>query len=211
MYNILINKINMKIAESLPYKGLVVDLGCGTGQYKDIILKSAKSYIGVDWENCSHDKNKIDVFADLNEKLPFNDEFADTIVSFQVMEHLPDPNHFLSECNRILKKGGAIFITVPFMWHIHEQPNDYYRFTRYGLSYLFKKNGFVNITINENSGFWQMWILKFNYHTNRYAKGILKYLLFPIWFLGQKIAPYLDKVDKNTSECTSYTIMAKKK
>ena len=211
-YNWLAFKINndcLKQNLSL-INGRVIDLGCGIAPYKENILKVTDEYIGVDWENSLHDQACIDVFADLAKRLPFEDEYADTVVSFQVMEHLPEPNLFLSECYRILKKKGRVFITVPFMWYVHEAPHDYYRYTRYGLEYLLKKVGFYEIDIKETTGFWQMWILKFNYHTTRFARGPLKFIWIPIWWLGQMIAPVLDKYDKSPAECTSYTVLARK-
>lgn len=209
-FNFLINKINQQIAYSLPYKGYVIDLGCGTTPYKSYILKVADKYIGVDWKNSLHNQDHVDVFADLCNQLPFEENCADTVVSFQVMEHLTEPDFFLSECYRILKSNGRIFITVPFMWHVHEEPNDYFRYTRYGLEYLLKKNGFVDIEIKENTGFWQMWVLKFNYHTLRFARGPLKYFWLPIWWLGQTISPFLDKYDKHPQETASYTVLARR-
>jgi SAM-dependent methyltransferase len=208
--NFLIYSINKKIAKSLSYNGRVIDLGCGTAPYKHDILKVADEYIGVDWKNSLHDQSHVDVFADLCKPLPFPDEHADTVVSFQVLEHLPEPELFLSECYRILKRGGRGFITVPFMWNVHEAPHDYYRYTRYGLKYLLKKVGFYEIDIKENTGFWQMWILKFNYHTTRFARGPLKLFWIPIWWLGQMIAPILDKYDIHPEECASYTVVARK-
>ena len=80
-FNFLIHNINKRIALTLPYKGRVVDLGCGTSQYKDDILKVADEYIGVDWQNSLHDQSNVDVFADLSEKLPFAEEYADTVMT----------------------------------------------------------------------------------------------------------------------------------
>jgi SAM-dependent methyltransferase len=208
--NYLIHKINKGIAESLTYKGRVLDLGCGTSPYKADILKVADEYIGVDWENSLHDQSNVNVFADLCKPLPFEDNYADTIVSFQVMEHLPEPLLFLQESFRILKSDGAILITVPFMWHVHEEPHDYFRYTKYGLEYILNKAGFVDINIKENTGFWQMWILKFNYHTAGFTPRPLKLLWIPIWWFGQIISPLLDKFDKHPQETASYTVIAKK-
>lgn len=210
MYNYLIHKINRKIIAALPFEGRVVDLGCGTAPYKEIILKKADEYIGVDWENSLHDPANIDVFANLNERLPLEDGYAHTVTSFQVMEHLPEPGHFLSECFRILKSGGRLIITVPFMWHVHEAPHDYYRFTRYGLEYLLKKSGFVDIDIRENTGFYQMAALKFNYHTHRFTPRWLRFIWYPFWFLGQAISPYFDKLIKHPEETATYTALARK-
>lgn len=170
----------------------------------------AHEYIGVDWENSFHDQSNVDVYANLCAHLPFEDDYADTIVSFQVMEHLPEPNKFLAECFRILKKGGTIFITVPFMWHVHEAPYDYYRYTRYGLEYLLVKHGFVEVFVEETSGFWQMMVLKFNYHTVRFAHGPLKLFWVPIWWLGQIISPILDRLDPSPEETASYIVHARK-
>ena len=152
-FNFLIHQINQEIVKSLPYEGGVIDLGCGTAPYKEHILKVADRYIGVDWENSLHDQSNVDVFANLCETLPFDNNYTDTVVSFQVMEPLSEPSFFLSECYRILKSGGIIFITVPFMWHVHEEPHDYFRYTRYGLEYLLKKTGFIDIEIKENTGY----------------------------------------------------------
>lgn len=196
--------------------GCVVDLGCGTSPYKENILKVAKEYIGVDWENSLHDQSNVDIFADLTKPLPIEDEYADTVVSFQVMEHLSEPNIFLREAFRILKKGGKILITVPFQWHINEEPHDYYRYTKNGLDHLFNEANFINIDIRANTGFWSTIVLKFNYHTARYVRGpkfirfFLITLLLPIWIIGQIIAPILDKFDPNELETASYTVVAEK-
>ncbi len=210
MHNYLIHRINSQIAEKFLYKGRVIDLGCGTAPYKETILKTADEYIGVDWEISLHDKANVDVIADLSERLPFDDNYADIVVSFQVMEHLPEPHFFLSECFRILKQNGRLLLTVPFMWHIHEEPHDFFRYTRYGLRHLLAKAGFSDIEIHETTGFWQMWVLKFNYHTKRFGPGPIKFCWFPIWWLGQIISPILDRFDKNPEETASYAVFARK-
>ncbi|MFH1538501.1 MAG: methyltransferase domain-containing protein [bacterium] len=211
-HNWLAHKINNRAFRDnrACIKGRVVDLGCGTAQYKEDILEIADEYIGVDWENSAHSSSNVDVFANLSGPLPFKDDFADTIVSFQVMEHLPEPGVFLSESRRILRTGGRLFLTVPFMWHVHEAPHDYFRYTRYGLEYLLEKAGFADIQITELTGVWQTIALKFNYSTVRHARGPLKIVFIPLWWLGQAIAPVLDRYDRNPHETGGYTVTAKK-
>jgi SAM-dependent methyltransferase len=208
--NFAIHDLNRRIAESIEYTGCVVDLGCGSAPYKQHILKTASEYIGVDWQHSLHDQSQVDIFADLIRPLPIEEEYADMVVSFQVMEHLKEPESFLREAFRILRRGGALVITVPFMWHVHEAPHDYGRYTRFGLSYLLEKAGFVELKIQENTGFWFMIALKFNYHTARYKLGPFKMLLIPIWWLGQKLGPLLDRIDWHPEETVSYTVRAKK-
>lgn len=211
-HNWLAYKINNRVFSNFQhlFVGRVLDLGCGNSQYRQDIKLYANEYIGVDWENSLHDQSNVDVFADICDRLPFEDGYADTIVSFQVMEHLPEPDKYLGECFRILRPGGTIFITVPFMWHIHEAPYDYYRYTRYGLEYLLGKHGFVEIRAEETSGFWQMMVLKFNYHTVRFARGLLRLFWIPIWWVGQVASPKLDKIDPHPEEAASYSVLAKK-
>lgn len=197
------------------YKGDLYDLGCGEMPYKKWMLNYCDTYTGVDWDSTLHEL-KADILADLNELLPIADAVADTVISLSVMEHLREPGVFLSESHRILKQGGAMVLQVPFMWWVHEAPYDYYRYTRYGLHYLFEKAGFVDVHIYPQTGFWTMWTLKFNYQTTRLIRGpwpirmTMAVLLRGLWALDQRIAPWLDKHWKCEAETAGYIVMAKK-
>lgn len=154
---------------SIYYKGTLVDLGCGTAPYKEFFLHYADKYIGVDWTNTLH-SSKADVISDLNKKINLEDNFADTIVSLSVMEHLCEPQIFLNESYRILKQDGTIILSIPWMWRIHEAPYDYFRYTPFGLKYIFEKAGYKNIHIQPTTGFFTMWFLKMNYFSLRWIK-----------------------------------------
>ena len=125
------------------FKGTVYDLGCGERPYEKDILKVADKYIGVDWGDTLHNL-KADIVSDLNKPLPIDSEVAETVTSFQVIEHLCEPQIMLNEAYRILKRSGNIILTVPFQWWIHEAPYDYFRYTIYGLRYMFEKSGFIS-------------------------------------------------------------------
>ena len=60
----------------------------------------------------------------------------------QVLEHVFNPDEFLWEINRVLKTGGKLLLTVPFVWDEHEQPYDYARYSTFGLRALLEKQGF---------------------------------------------------------------------
>ncbi len=47
----------------------------------------------------------------------------------------------------MLKPGGKLILTVPFLGRLHEEPFDYYRYTRYGLRHLLEKGGFEVVEI----------------------------------------------------------------
>jgi SAM-dependent methyltransferase len=210
-HNWLVHAINNAVvARHLPtLRGRVLDLGCGTMPYRDDILGVADEYIGVDWPSSLHD-GAADVRADVSEGVPLAGDCADAVVAFQVMEHLREPQRFLEECHRVVRPGGMLLLTLPFMWHVHEAPHDYFRFTRHGLAYLLGKAGFVDVRIEETTGFWQCWVLKLNYHTARFARGPLRPLFVPLWWLGQLLAPMLDRIDRHPEESAGYVARARK-
>ncbi|MEY4927252.1 MAG: hypothetical protein RI894_1688, partial [Bacteroidota bacterium] len=114
-HNWLIRKINNgNVVKNQPlYKGKLYDLGCGTKPYYDFIAPCVSQYIGVDWGNTLHEQT-MDVIADLNRPLPLPSNDADTVVCFQTLEHLCEPQQLLDEAYRILKPNGKILLTVPF-------------------------------------------------------------------------------------------------
>lgn len=123
--------------------GSVLDIGCGAKPY-EYLFNSCESYTGLDTRNSGHNhqKSMVDVFYD-GLKIPFPDESFDTVVSFQVLEHVPDSKFMLSEIHRVLKKSGQLLITAPLIWPEHEIPYDFNRWTSYGLSKLLIESGFT--------------------------------------------------------------------
>ena len=208
-----------QLAQEGHINGTLYDLGCGEMPYRDWLLEFADNYTGVDWSDTLH-KLKADIIADLNQSLPIKDEVANTVISLSVMEHLCEPQRFLNEAHRILKTEGTMVLQVPFMWWVHEAPHDYFRYTHYGLEYMFKKSGFTNITILPIAGFWSMWILKFNYQTVRLVRyssswpwpfhKLITLFMQGLWAIDQRVAFWLDKHWKAESETVGYFVVAKK-
>lgn len=194
------------------YRGTLYDLGCGETPYRNYFLNYARQYIGVDWAGSC-----LDISADLNKPLPIEAGVADTVVSLSVMEHLCEPKTMLNEAFRILKPRGVCVLQVPWQWWIHEAPFDFFRYTPYGIEYLLKKVGFVDVVVESQSGFFTMWILKMNYFSLRFVRGpkplpcLIKAGLLPLWYVGQKLAPLLDKLDRKWSlETSGYFVTARK-
>jgi len=83
------------------------------------------SYLGIDLEGALiYDANIKPDFTWDGKRLPFETNSFDTIISTEVLEHCPEPEVFLYEVFRVLKKGGVFFFTVPFLWNLHEVPHD---------------------------------------------------------------------------------------
>jgi len=130
--------------------GKTLDVGCGAKQYEKIFKKTTE-YIGIEIETELQKKRKIaDYFYD-GKKIPFDDESFDSILTFQVFEHIFEPEEFLSEISRVLKPGGHILITVPFIWDEHEIPYDFGRYSSFGIKYLFEKNNFQIIEYKKST------------------------------------------------------------
>lgn len=210
LFNHLILRIERDAIQSFDFAGDVVDLGCGRAGYRDVILRAGARYVGVDWADSPHDTSNADIIADLTADFPLESECADIVTAFQVLEHIPNTAHFLSECARLLRPGGRLYLTTPFMWRIHEAPHDYYRFTRYGLAYAVTQAGLAVESIAETTGFWQTRVLSFNYHAMRSTRGPLRRLLAPLLLPGQALAPLLDRVDSDCTESASYRLCARK-
>lgn len=62
------------------------------------------------------------------------------LVTFQVLEHHQRPKIFFAEAARILKKSGILIISFPFIWELHEGPNDFQRLTHYKIQELCNDN-----------------------------------------------------------------------
>ena len=98
-----------------------------------------------------HFKNKNIIKADLNKKINIQKNFFDNALLFNVMEHLTDPENAKIQIKKILKKGGFLIGSSPFLYRYHGAPSDYLRFTKPFYSQFFKKKfKLVNI---ENIGF----------------------------------------------------------
>ncbi len=144
--------IGEAVRRTLPAAGLpgwlVLDVGCGKKPYADHF--AGCRYIGL---NSSAADASPDVLGDA-QRLPFRDGVADMVFSTQVAEHLPEPHLMFVEAYRVLRPGGVLILTAPFHWPLHEEPLDYFRFTRYGLERLVRAAGFGKVQLVEDGGDW---------------------------------------------------------
>ena len=117
-------------------KGSVLDVGGGHGRWKEALAPHASEYFISDLFAPEAD------FKDDARKLSNKDSSFDTVVCFEALEHIDDTDAVVSEIHRVLKKGGYALATVPFLYPLHGNPDDYWRLTPHGLEYRFRKAGF---------------------------------------------------------------------
>ncbi|MDD2537581.1 MAG: class I SAM-dependent methyltransferase [Candidatus Absconditabacteria bacterium] len=92
----------------------IIDLGAGDGRmYKELSIIPHSTYVACDISRemlLNHPKGPQHLVANLEEKLPLDDESFDIAVCFFTLEHIEKSEEFLAECYRILKDGGKLFI-----------------------------------------------------------------------------------------------------
>ncbi len=143
-------------------QGVVLDVGCGTAPYR--LLFAHTAYYGVEVAISSKfgsKKGGADLMFD-GRTLPVADASVDTVLCNQVLEHVFEPLPFLRELHRVLRPGGHLLMTVPFVWDEHEQPYDFARYSSFGLAHLAHSAGFEVVesrrTLADASLFAQLWL-----------------------------------------------------
>jgi SAM-dependent methyltransferase len=175
--------------------GRMIDIGCGEKQYEDLFRPFVTEHIGVDHPDTQHTGTKADIFSSGYE-IPVPEASFDTVLFTSVLEHMEEPERALRECARVLKPGGNMIFLVPFIWHVHEAPRDFYRFTPIAMRYLLERVGFTLTNFAPVCGFWATFGQLFTYKIYKYP--ILNRLIGVTDRLGlavQLLAYLMDKVD----------------
>ena len=185
-------------------KKKILDFGCGDARYKEIISRK-NSYTGVDVKISGHpeDNKNYDMLWD-NNKLPFLDESFDVVVCTEVLEHVEELNITIQELRRVLKKGGLMFITMPFIWAEHEKPYDFRRFTSFGIKKVFTDYGFNIIShkklVKGKNAFQQIFYSETSRNFSKYYKNNFIKLFIKIYFnfLNTIFRIFVKLLPKNT-------------
>jgi SAM-dependent methyltransferase len=129
-----------RAARSVAEGQAILDAGAGICQYRPLFAHAR--YKAADFAQVEKPYGELDIVYDLK-LIPVDDASFDAVLFTQTLEHLPDPGDVLRELARVLKPGGSLLATAPFVYQEHEQPFDFYRYTRFGLKHLLEQAGFV--------------------------------------------------------------------
>jgi len=211
-----------RIVKKYKIFGTVLDIGCGSKPYRSL-FDNIKEYRGIDFKDYSVNKDfpagKPDYyFSDKYIKtltLPFKNESFDNVVAFQVLEHHPNPQKLINEMFRIVKNKGYILLTTPFLGGIHEEPNDYQRFTKYGLIELFKLYKCELLEIIKQGSLFSTISMLLNESLNSFAAKnkffyFISVLIYLPFFLFSYISFFLDMIFKSDKIFFNYLILVKK-
>jgi SAM-dependent methyltransferase len=181
--------------------GRILDVGCGQKPYATLFRSS--QYIGLELDSPENRQNKkADFFYD-GLRFPFQDCEFDSIVVNEVFEHVFNPTDFLREINRVLRPDGMLLMTVPFVWDEHEQPNDYARYSSFGLISIVERYGFKVIerrkSMSDIRVIFQMlngYLYKKTVSRNGYVNLLTTFVLMaPFNILGELLSKMLPRND----------------
>jgi len=227
-------------------KGLVGDLGCGSANYRPFCLSlpGVTDYLGMDYpvwaENFNHSVALADSMGALGQtllraapsgaqlwvdgtRLAIGDNRFDTLLSLGVLEHIPNHRAYLSEVCRVLKPGGCLVITIPFLYQAHggaEGADDFYRWTRSGLVHELKLAGLECLEVEPFGGVGAMFSQLVNGYLIKkikvYRPGnplrplLLGASLTPLFFLVNCIAWVLERLDRDSTFASGYRAVGRK-
>jgi SAM-dependent methyltransferase len=192
------------------FRGVVLDVGCGSMPYREGILASSsaiESYLGLDLESNNFDRELEPDLTWDGTRIPLEDDCVDVAIATEVFEHCPDTSLVVREIHRILKPDGVLLFTVPFLWPLHEVPHDYFRFTPFALQSILTDAGFKHTDLKMLGG-WDaslaqmmgLWVVR-RPGLNRVLRKLLKIVFTPVvWFLLK-----VDSKDDSFSESSMIT------
>jgi SAM-dependent methyltransferase len=184
--------------------GDVVDLGCGSSPYKTLLmgLSPVRSYIGIDLPDSPFHPLLGGNLTWNGSDIPLANASCDCVLMTEVMEHLPNCLYVLKEIYRVLRPGGLLVATVPFLYPLHEEPFDFQRYTPYGLELLLGDSGFSKVVITRLGG-WDLslaqmiglWLSSRKMPLK--LRRLLMLVLYPIYTLLVYLEPISRKTDVN--------------
>ena len=205
LYYLIIKSFNKIKKDKKNYN--VLNIGAG-GEIKNIIRKNFKKVFEIDIDSKRNPYQIIDLCDDHFSKIIRYK--PDLVCIFEVLEHTTNPLKAVNNIYKIINKGDFVLASVPFIFHIHDEPHDYFRFTKFGLKLLFKD--FANVKIYERNGWLESIFVIFirlekekNILSRLLGKTftIIAFLMLPLILLIQFIFP-----SKKTT--TGYYVEAQK-
>ncbi|MCH9648536.1 MAG: class I SAM-dependent methyltransferase [Deltaproteobacteria bacterium] len=154
--NFLLHRLTLQFIAEYS-SGRCLDAGSGRSPWKQELVKRGFEVISIDVEDRA---GEVDIVTDIQDMPEIEDSSMGTVLCTQVLEHVPRPWEAAGEVSRVLQVGGVLIGSVPHLSMLHEEPHDYYRYTRYGLTALFEAKGLKILQMRECGG-----LLSFLGHT----------------------------------------------
>lgn len=137
----LTSSLEAQAREHVARGATLVDLGCGSMPYRELISRLGISYVGADIDG------DTDLKIDEQGRVAMEDARADAVLSVQVLEHVRDLDTYCAEIRRLLKPDGTLLLSTHGTWLYHPHPEDHRRWTRTGLVHDLGTRGFETLAL----------------------------------------------------------------
>ncbi|HTK31051.1 MAG TPA: class I SAM-dependent methyltransferase [Candidatus Saccharimonadaceae bacterium] len=193
-------------------RGRLLDVGCGVKPYR-AMFSGVSWYLGIERPGTLSRSSVIDVYADAL-ALPFRGGSFDSVLCNEVLEHVTDPARLFAEAARVMKPGATLILSTPQTWGLHEEPFDFFRYTRYGLEHLARGAGFEVLEIRATCGTFatvgQRLASFFFYSTRAYRVAPVNLLIRIPLALGQIVAVALDELSGRRGDTIDNVLVARR-
>lgn len=139
----ILRRLEYEKLTTLELNGTVLDLGGGAAAKYVELLKGDFSYTSA---NIDPDIAPT-YLIEPGKGLPHEGDSVDCVITMNTLEHVYDDKYMLRELGRVLKPGGQLHISVPWMFRIHAHPDDYNRHTASWWAITLEECGFESATI----------------------------------------------------------------
>ena len=185
-------------------------LSVGSGGPVNALLEKQTVGRGVTIVQFDVDSDRVpDILGDICTHAFDPDEF-DAVVMSEVLEHLHSPHLALDNIRMALRPGGRLILSTPFALPIHEAPNDYYRYTRYGLGFLLRD--FSEVVITARNSYFEaidvLW-LRLIQSENRGAQWLML-IVMPWLVIKWPLTKLLGRLISSDELTTGYVVTARK-
>lgn len=203
-----IDRTVQEFASGLPRRARVLDAGAGECQYARQFEGFQYTAVDLGIGDAAWSYTHLDAIANLL-FLPFADNTFDAALNVVTLEHVTDPAKVIAELFRCLQPGGLLLLITPLEWEEHQQPHDFFRYTRFGLEHLTSLAGFVDIRIEPIGGFFRL-LSRRLMNSFQFFPGM--FAIVPVVFLGPLALclPFLDTLDKKRSFTLGHICLARK-
>lgn len=196
-------------------RGELLDMGCGRKPFAPQFGAHISRYWGTDLAASPYlGHARLDAYARA-EAQPFRDGSFDTILGLSMLTYLPEPILMVREAHRLLTPGGVLILEFTQMVPLHDEPHDYFRFTRFGAEYLLEQAGFEPIEYIPIGGLWARVGLSMIAGLNRVNRGPTRLLTeIPVRMLYvviQLACELLDQLFFDPREVLSHLVVARRR
>lgn len=188
---------------TLPTNARVLDAGAGEAQYASLFRPFRYVAVDLGVGDTSWSYEALDAVADLAQ-LPFASDVFDAAVNIVTLEHVTKPAVVIGELARVLRPGGALLLVTPLEWEEHQQPHDYFRYTRYGVTHLLESSGLHVEQLDAVGGMFRLLARRMM------TAGLFAPFLLPVFAPMALALPLLDGLDRNRHFTLGHICVARK-